>query len=285
MPSAPETTTSDFASLARDFRVQILRMLAEAGSGHPGGSLSAIDFLTVLYFGGHLRHDPKRPDDPGRDRFILSKGHCVPALYTVLANRGFFPKEELQTLRKFGSRLQGHPDKRRLPCLEANTGSLGQGLSIGLGMALAAKADGASWRVVVMTGDGEIQEGQIWEAAMAAPKFSLDSLVWAVDFNQVQQEGQTKDQMDLEPLKAKLEAFNWSVQDIDGHDHAAIDRALAKAREGKGKPQAIILRTIKGKGVSWMELKPAWHGKAPRKDEAEKAIAEILAQKFRAGGN
>ncbi|MBI4424447.1 MAG: transketolase, partial [Elusimicrobia bacterium] len=250
-----------------------------AGSGHPGGSLSAIDFLTVLYFGGHLRHDPARPSDPGRDRFILSKGHCVPALYCVLANRGFLPKEELMTLRKFGSRLQGHPDKRRLPFLEANTGSLGQGLSLGVGLALAAKLDKADWRVVCMTGDGEIQEGQIWEAAMSAPKYKLDNLLWVVDFNQVQQEGKTKDQMDLEPIKAKIEAFNWQVQDIDGHDHAAIEQALQRAREGRGRPQAIILRTVKGKGVSWMELQTAWHGKAPKRDEAEKAIAELTGRK------
>lgn len=281
MPSATEnrTQTHDFAGLARDFRVQIIRMLTEAGSGHPGGSLSAIDFLTVLYYGGTLRHDPSMPHDPNRDRFILSKGHCVPALYTVLANRGFFPKEELMTLRKFGSRLQGHPDKRRLPILEANTGSLGQGLSIAVGLALGAKLDKASWQVVCMTGDGEIQEGQVWEAAMSAPKYALDNLTWVVDFNQVQQEGKTKQQMDLEPLKAKIEAFNWSVQEIDGHDHSAIDGALKKAAAVKGKPKAIILRTIKGKGVSWMELQTAWHGKAPKKDEAEKAIAEILGGK------
>jgi transketolase len=281
MPSATEThpTVQDFQKLARDFRVDIIKMITEAGSGHPGGSLSAIDFLTVLYFGGHLRVDAKRPDDPNRDRFILSKGHCVPALYCVLAHRGFLPVEELMTLRKFGSRLQGHPDKRRLPCLEANTGSLGQGLSIAVGMALAAKLDKAPWRTVCMTGDGEIQEGQVWEAAMSAPKFGLDNLLWVVDFNQVQQEGMTKQQMDLEPLKAKIEAFNWQVQDINGHDYAAIDQALTKAESAKGKPQAIILRTIKGKGVSWMELKTAWHGKAPKKDEAEKAIKEILEAK------
>ncbi len=281
MPSATEKRpeTQDFAALAKDFRVQIIKMLTEAGSGHPGGSLSAIDFLTVLYYGGYLKHDPKNPKDANRDRFILSKGHCVPALYVILANLGFFPKEELMTLRKFGSRLQGHPDKRRLPVLEANTGSLGQGLSIAVGLALAAKLDKASWQVVCMTGDGEIQEGQIWEAAMSAPKYALDNLTWVVDFNQVQQEGKTKQQMDLEPLKAKIEAFNWSVQEIDGHDYAAIDGALKKAAATKGKPKAIILRTIKGKGVSWMEMQTAWHGKSPKKDEAEKAIAEILGGK------
>ncbi|MBI5200881.1 MAG: transketolase [Elusimicrobia bacterium] len=280
MPSTAEKrATHDYAALAKDFRVQIIKMLTEAGSGHPGGSLSAIDFLTVLYYGGYLKHDPKNPQAPDRDRFIMSKGHCVPALYTVLANLGFMPKEELMTLRKFGSRLQGHPDKRRLPFLEANTGSLGQGLSIAVGLALGAKLDKASWQVVCMTGDGEIQEGQIWEAAMSAPKFALDNLTWVVDFNQVQQEGKTKQQMDLEPLKAKIEAFNWNVQEIDGHDYAAIDGALKKAASVSGKPKAIILRSIKGKGVSWMELQTAWHGKSPKKDEAEKAIAEILGGK------
>lgn len=278
---AARTASPDLAALkglARRFRADIIRMLCEAGSGHPGGSLSAIDFLTVLYFGGHLRYDPKRPDDPERDRFILSKGHCVPALYRVLAHAGFLPEAELGTLRKFGSRLQGHPDRRRLPCIEANTGSLGQGLSIALGLALAAKLDRAPWRTVCMTGDGEIQEGQVWEAAMAAPKYRLDNLTWAVDCNQVQQEGLTKDQMDIEPLRAKLEAFHWHVQDIDGHDLAAIDRALRAAHAVEDKPKAVILRTVKGKGVSFMELKTAWHGRAPGKDEADKAVAEILGR-------
>lgn len=273
-PAAP--TTANLKDLARGFRVDIIRMLEAAGSGHPGGSLSAIDFLTVLYFGGHLRYDVKNPKDPGRDRFILSKGHCVPALYCVLAHAGFFPKEELMTLRKFGSRLQGHPDKRRLPILEANTGSLGQGLSIAIGLALAAKMDHASRQTFCMTGDGEIQEGQIWEAAMSAPKYKLDNLTWVVDYNQIQQEGKTQDQMDLASLKAKIEAFNWHVQEINGHDLTAIDKALGAARAVSGRPQAIILDTIKGKGVSFMELQTAWHGRAPKKDEAEKAIAEIL---------
>ncbi len=273
--SSPGQTLSELQNKAKRFRVEIIEMLAEAGSGHPGGSLSAIDFLTVLYFGGHLRHDPKRPDDPERDRFLLSKGHCVPALYCVLANAGYFPKAELKTLRKFGSRLQGHPDKRRLPFIEANTGSLGQGLSIALGLALAAKLDRAAWKTVCMTGDGEVQEGQIWEAAMAAPKYKLDNLIWVVDYNQVQQEGLTKAQMDLAPLQDKLEAFNWQVAEIDGHNFEAIDSALRAARQATGKPQAIILRTVKGKGVSWMELQPAWHGKAPKPEEAAKAIAEL----------
>lgn len=269
----------DLKETARGLRMDIIRMLTAAGSGHPGGSLSAIDFLTELYLGGFLRHDPKNPQDPNRDRFILSKGHCVPALYAVLAESGYFPKEELMTLRKFGSRLQGHPDKRRLPFIEANTGSLGQGLSIALGLALASKLDKASWRAFCMTGDGEIQEGQIWEAAMAAPKFKLDNLVWIVDHNQVQQEGLTKNQMDLSPLKEKLLSFNWDVQEIDGHSHKEIRSALEAARKAEGKPHAIISRTLKGKGVSFMELQTAWHGKAPKPEEAEKAIQEILNSK------
>jgi len=275
MPTATTAEAKDLKSLTRQFRVEIIRMLEAAGSGHPGGSLSAIDFLTVLYYGGHINHDAKKPSDPGRDRFIMSKGHCVPALYCVLAHRGFLPVEELKTLRKFGSRLQGHPDKRRLPVLEANTGSLGQGLSIGVGLALAAKLDKAPWQTIVMTGDGESQEGQIWEAAMSAPKFKLDNLLWVVDYNQVQQEGTVKQQMDLEPLKAKIEAFNWHCQEIDGHDLAAIDKALTAAKAVKGRPRAIILRTIKGKGVSFMELQTAWHGKAPKKDEADRAVNEL----------
>ncbi|MBI4387187.1 MAG: transketolase [Elusimicrobia bacterium] len=277
MPAAAtEAPTLDsLRRLTRAFRVEILRMIEAAGSGHPGGSLSAIDFLTVLYFRDYLNVDPKNPSDPNRDRFILSKGHCVPALYCVLAHKGFLPVEELRTLRKFGSRLQGHPDRRRLPLIEANTGSLGQGLSIALGLALSAKLDRAPWQVFCMTGDGEIQEGQIWEAAMAAPKFKLGNLTWIVDYNQVQQEGLTKDQMDLAPLKDKLAAFNWHTQEIDGHDLDAIDRALAAARKVTDRPKAIILRTIKGKGVSFMELQTAWHGKAPNKEQADKAVAEI----------
>lgn len=268
----------DLKETAKRLRADIIRMLTAAGSGHPGGSLSAIDLLTELYLGGFLRHDPKKPQDPNRDRFILSKGHCVPALYVVLAEAGYFPREELMTLRKFGSRLQGHPDKRRLPLIEANTGSLGQGLSIALGLALASKLDKASWRVFCMTGDGEIQEGQVWEAAMAAPKFKLDNLVWIVDYNQVQQEGLTKNQMDLSPLKEKLSAFNWSVQEIDGHSHKEIRSALEAVSKAGGKPHAIISRTLKGKGVSFMELQTAWHGKAPKPEEAERAIQEILGK-------
>ena len=276
--TAESPKLAELRDRARQFRVDIIRMIEAAGSGHPGGSLSAIDFLTVLYLGGHLRVNPRQPGDPDRDRFILSKGHCVPALYAVLAHLGFMPKEELLTLRRFGSRLQGHPDKRRLPFLEANTGSLGQGLSIAAGLALAAKLDGKPWQAVCMTGDGEIQEGQVWEAAMASSKYKLDNLTWVVDFNQVQQEGLTKDQMPLEPLRAKIEAFNWHVQEIDGHDLEAIDRALLTARQATGRPKAIILRTIKGKGVSFMELQTAWHGKAPKKEEADRAVAEIMGK-------
>ena len=279
MPTLTAPDVKKLKDLSRELRVDIIRMLEAAGSGHPGGSLSAIDFLVTLYFGGVMRFDPKNPKSPDRDRFVLSKGHCVPALYACLAKAGYFPKEELLTLRKFGSRLQGHPDKRKLPALEANTGSLGQGLSIALGMALAGRLDKAPWRVYCMTGDGEIQEGQIWEAAMAAPKFKLDNLTWIIDFNQVQQENLVKHQMDLEPLKNKIEASNWDVQVIDGHDHAAVLKALEAARKVKGRPQAIISKTVKGKGVSFMELQPAWHGKAPNHEEAERAIAEILGGK------
>ena len=262
----------------KELRADIIRMITAAGSGHPGGSLSVIDLLAVLY-AKHLRHDPKRPDWPGRDRLILSKGHACPALYAVLAHRGFFPKEELMTLRKLGSRLQGHPERRRLPGIEAATGSLGQGLSMGLGMALAAKLDtagGTGQRVYVVAGDGEMQEGQVWEALMAAPKFQLDNLTLIVDCNNGQIDGHVDEIMPLEPLTDKLKSFNWDVRGINGHDLDAIDGALRAVKAVRGKPQAIVAKTVKGKGVSFMEDRIAWHGKAPNQEESERALQEIL---------
>jgi transketolase len=261
--------------LAKELRVDIIRMLEKAGSGHPGGSLSLIDLLVVLYW-NFFSYDPKAPHSPTRDRFVLSKGHCIPAVYAVWAKLGYFPKDELWTLRKLGTRLQGHPDRTRLPFVEANTGSLGQGVSIAVGMALSGKLDKADHRIYCVTGDGEIQEGQAWEAFMSAPKFGLDNLTVIVDHNQVQQEGLVKNQMNIEPLADKFKAFNWDVQSINGHDYEQLHGALEKAQERKGKPHMIVSNTIKGKGVSWMELNPAWHGKAPNHEEAEKAIAEIL---------
>jgi transketolase len=269
----------ELAELSKELRVDIIQLLVEAGSGHPGGSLSAIDALACLYFGGHLRYKPDDPHWADRDRFVLSKGHCSPALYTVLARAGFFPHDWLKTFRKFESRLQGHVDRLRVPGVEASTGSLGQGLSIAVGMAITAKLDGADWRTYCMVGDGESQAGQIWEATMSAPKFSLDNLCLIVDNNQVQQTALVEEVMPLRPLADKFAAFNWHAIEIDGHDHAQVLGAFREAALTKGKPTAIVSHTVKGKGVSWMELNPDWHGKAPNAEQGEKAIAEILGRK------
>jgi transketolase len=266
---------ADLKTLVRDMRVDIIRMIEAAGNGHPGGSLSVIDLLAVLYW-KFLKHDPKNPAWEGRDRLILSKGHACPALYAAMAYRGYFDKSALMSLRKLGSPLQGHPDRLRLPGIEFSTGSLGQGLSVGVGMAIAAKMDRKDWKTVVILGDGEMQEGQCWEALMSAPKFELDNLVAIVDYNGGQIDGPVKEVMDIEPLTDKLKAFNWEVQAIDGHDLGAIETALKKAWAAKdGKPQAIVANTVKGKGVSFMEHNIAWHGNAPKKEDADKAVGEI----------
>jgi transketolase len=267
-------------SIARECRVQILRMLAHAGSGHPGGSLSVIDILVTLFF-GRLRHDPKRPDWADRDRVVLSKGHAVPALYTVLAKSGYFPERQLITLRKLGSPLQGHPDRTALPGIEAATGSLGQGLSISLGLALGLKLAGSAARVYCILGDGEIQEGQVWEAAMSAPKLgqpdhALDNLVVVLDGNQIQLDNFVKKVLDIEPVIAKWQAFGWPVVEIDGHDIGQIGKALDQAEATKGQPTFVVAHTVKGKGVSFMENDPEWHGKAPKPAEAIAAIREVL---------
>jgi transketolase len=267
-------------TIARECRVQIIRMLTHAGSGHPGGSLSVIDLLTTLYF-GRLRHDPKRPDWPDRDRVVLSKGHAVPALYTVMAKSGYFPESQLVTLRKLGSPLQGHPDRTALPGIEAATGSLGQGLSVSLGMALGLRLGGSAARVYCILGDGEIQEGQVWEAAMAAPKLGqpkhpLDNLCVILDYNKIQLDNFVKKILDLEPVLAKWQAFGWPVIEIDGHDLDQIGKALDQAEARKGAPTFVVANTVKGKGVSFMENDPEWHGKAPKPAEAIRAIREIL---------
>src|SRR5262247_1716740 len=268
------------AAIARACRVQIVRMLAHAGSGHPGGSLSVIDLLVTIAF-GRLRHDPKRPDWPDRDRIVLSKGHAVPALYAVMARAGYFPESLLLTLRKLGSPLQGHPDRMALPGIEAATGSLGQGLSVSCGMALGLKMAGSPGRVYCILGDGEIQEGQVWEAAMAAPKLgqpthALDNLTVIVDENRIQLDDFVAKVLDLEPLIAKWQSFDWAVLEIDGHDVAQIDKALDEAEARRGAPTLIVAHTVKGKGVSFMENNPEWHGKAPKPEEAIAAIREIL---------
>lgn len=259
---------------ARAIRINVIKMLTEAGSGHPGGSLSATDLVTALMF-GVMRHDPQNPLWDERDRFIMSKGHCIPAWYAALASAGYFPEDELITLRKFGSKLQGHPDRVKFPGIEASTGSLGQGLSIALGMAMAGKMDGAPWRVYCMIGDGEAQEGQIWEAAMAAGKFKTGNLIAILDNNNGQIDGFVEDVMPLDPIDDKFRAFNWHVIDIDGHDMEQILHALDEANRTLDRPTLIWAKTIKGKGVSFMENNIGWHGKTPTVDERDKALAEL----------
>lgn len=266
--------------ITQEIRVDIIRMLTEAGSGHPGGSLSAAEIVTALYF-HKMRHRPQDPFWADRDRFVLSKGHCCPVLYAALAKTGYFPQEELLTLRKLGSRLQGHPypgrPGERLPGVEAATGSLGQGLSIAIGMALAGRLAKKTYRVYAMLGDGECQAGQIWEAAMLAPKYQLDSLCAIVDRNKIQNDDFVESTLSLEPFRAKWEAFGWHVIEVNGHDIKQVLEALEAAEAIKGKPTVIIADTIKGKGVSFMENNPDWHGKAPTREESDRAIREILA--------
>ena len=260
--------------IARDLRVMDIRMISEAGSGHPGGTLSAADMISALFF-HKLRLRPEEPEWPDRDRFVLSKGHCIPIVYAAMAKLGYFDEHVLMTLRRVGSPLQGHPDRTRLPGIEASTGSLGQGLSVAVGMALSGKLDEVDWRVYCMMGDGEQQAGQIWEAAMFAGRHGLDNLCGILDYNQVQQTGKVVERLDIEPVVAKWRAFNWHVREIDGHDVGQIVDALDEAELVTGRPTLIVAHTIKGKGVSWMELDAAWHGKAPDEEKAERALAEI----------
>jgi len=260
---------------ARIIRRHIVEMLHEAASGHPGGSLSAVEVVTALYFGGVLRHDPKRPEWPERDRFVLSKGHGVPVQYAALAEAGYLPHSELKTLRRIDSRLQGHPVLGTAPGIEASTGSLGQGLSIALGMALAARLDRSDYRVYCLMGDGECQEGQVWEAAMAAGHHKPDNLIAIIDNNKFQLDGATADIIGLEPLAAKWESFGWSVREIDGHDIALVMDALTWAADHG--PACIIAHTVKGKGVSFMEGENAYHGVAPTADELTRALGELEA--------
>ena len=262
--------------LASELRQTILRTIAKAGSGHPGGSLSMVELLIGLYW-HTLRHDPKRPEWPDRDLFLLSKGHGCPALYTVLAYQGYFPKEELATLRRYPTRLQGHPERGSVPGIEIAAGSLGQGLSMANGIALADRLDGRSRRIFCLMGDGEIQEGQVWEAAMTSHHHHIDRVCAIIDANQLQQNGPVKEIQDIEPLAEKWRAFGWHAIEIDGHDLAQVLRAYDEAETIKGKPQVIVARTVKGKGVSFMELNPAWHGVAPKPDELEKALHELQA--------
>ena len=268
------TEIARLKELAKGFRVDIIEMLERAGSGHPGGSLSAIDIITALFF-SKMRHDPKNPLWAERDRFVLSKGHGVPALYAALAHAGYFPKSELATLRHQGSRMQGHPVNYMTPGIEACTGSLGQGLSMAQGMAMAARLDGGKFHTWAMIGDGEMQEGQIWEAALSAAKFKLDGLTCILDYNKGQIDGHVKDVMPVEPIADKWRAFNWHVISINGHDMGQILEALDEASRTKGKPTFIIADTVKGKSVSFMEDRIEWHGATPNKEQAAKAIEEI----------
>lgn len=249
-------------------------MIYDANSGHPGGSLSIADMIAALYF-NVLNHDPANPNWEDRDRFILSKGHACPAMYSAMSKTGYFPHEELKTLRKIDSRIQGHPEVRKLPGVEASTGSLGQGLSIGAGLALGAKMQGKNYRSFVMTGDGELDEGQVWEAALFCGNKKIDNLVAIVDSNKQQLDGWIADIAPLEPLDDKWRAFGWEVIEIDGHDMDQILAAFQKAETIKGKPTVIIANTIKGKGVSFMENNLDFHGAAPTKEQYEKAMEEL----------
>lgn len=266
----------DLQAKAKTIRRHIITSTTAAGSGHPTSSLSATDVATALYFGGILRYDAKNPTWPARDKFILSKGHAAPLLYAILAEAGYFSVDLLPTLRKIGSVLEGHPNMRRLPGVEASTGSLGQGLSIGVGAALAAKLDNTDARIYVLTGDGEIAEGQIWEAAMSAAKYRCDNLVLIVDQNGYQQTGATTEVLDLRPLVPRFEAFGWFAQEINGHDVNEILGAFDRAKHIKGKPSAIIARTIKGYPIhTLLASDPNHHGKPLTKEEADQALAAI----------
>jgi len=276
-PSTPvklDLSVAELERMAKKLRRHVITMIATAGSGHPGGSLSAADIVTTLYF-KIMRHDPRNPQWPDRDRFILSKGHAAPVLYAALAECGYFPVDELSTLRKLDSRLQGHTDRLLTPGVEMSSGSLGQGLSFGIGIALAGKLDARDYQVYVLLGDGECDEGQIWEAAMAAAHYKIDNLTAIVDHNEIQLAGRTCDIMNLEPLADKWRSFNWHVLDINGHDINQILQAAKKAQEVKQRPTVIIAHTIKGKGVSFMENNVDFHGKAPTPEETERALKEL----------
>lgn len=268
--------TLELKRIANEVRKGVVTAVHSAKSGHPGGSLSAADIMTYLYF-EEMNVDPKNPKKEDRDRFVLSKGHVAPALYSTLAQKGYFPVEDLKTLRKTGSYLQGHPDMKGTPGVDMSSGSLGQGISVAAGMALSAKMSGDSYRVYTMLGDGEIQEGQVWEAAMFAGFRKLDNLVVIVDNNNLQIDGQVSDVCSPYPIDEKFKAFNFHVINIDAHDFEQIDAAFAEARATKGMPTAIIAHSVKGKGVSFMENNVKWHGSAPNDEQYESAMADLNA--------
>ena len=265
---------TQFERTAANIRTGIIKAVHNAGSGHPGGSLSAADLVTALYF-KEMNIDPKNPKMEGRDKFILSKGHAAPAQYAALAERGYFPKEEILQLRKLGSPFQGHPNMKKVPGIEMSTGSLGQGFSVAGGMAMANKLDQNPGRIYVLLGDGELQEGLVWEAAMSAAHYNLDNLTAIVDWNGLQIDGKNEDVMTVTPVDEKFRAFGWNVISIDGHDFAQIFDAFDQARACKGKPTVILAKTHKGKGVSFMEDQAGWHGKAPDEEQTRQAVEEL----------
>jgi transketolase len=264
----------ELEEISKLIRKDIVSMLTESASGHPGGSLSIADIMSVLFF-KEMNISSENPKDPNRDRFVLSKGHAAPALYSALARKGYFPVEELKTLRKTGTRLQGHPNMNDLPGIDMSTGSLGQGISAAVGMALAGKLDKKDYRVYTILGDGELEEGQVWEASMSAAHYKLDNLTAFIDFNGLQIDGNTEDVMNPSPIDKKFEAFGWNVMVINGHNYDEIIDAIEKAKNTKNKPTAIVCKTIKGKGVSFMENEASWHGTAPSKEQCEIALKEI----------
>ena len=263
--------------ICKNVRADIVKMTAAAGSGHPGGSLSAVEIMTALYF-TVMNHRPNQLDWSDRDRFFLSKGHACPVVYSVMARSGYFPVEELLTLRKCGTRLQGHPSCKALPGLEVSSGSLGQGLSIANGVALSARLNRLDFRAYVLLGDGELQEGQVWEAMMTAAHYKLDNVCAIVDYNGLQIDGDVEAVMGIAPLTQKWKSFNWHAVEIDGHDLTQVHAAFEEAKEMKGKPTVVLAKTVKGKGISFMENVAGWHGKAPNSEELEKALHEIYGR-------
>ena len=273
-PSLITLSLEEMAAMAKKLRRHVIKMTGKAGSGHPGGSLSAAEIVTALYF-KYLRHNPANPRWQDRDRFVLSKGHAAPLLYAALAESGYFDVDELATLRTLGSCLQGHCDMTTTLGVEISSGSLGQGLSFGIGIALAGRLDRRDYRVYVLLGDGECDEGQVWEAAMASAHFKLDNLVAIVDHNKQQIDGWNRDVMNIEPLAEKWKAFGWHTMEVDGHDLSQLITAFDEAKQVKGRPTAVIAHTIKGKGVSFMENNPEFHGRAPTAAEVERALEEL----------
>jgi transketolase len=264
----------ELKSIAKVIRKDIVSMLTESASGHPGGSLSAVEILTTLYF-NEMRVDTRNPKDVNRDRFVLSKGHAAPVLYSTLARKGFFNPDELMGLRKFGRMLQGHPNMKDIPGVDMSTGSLGQGISAAVGMAIAGKLDKKEFRVYALLGDGELEEGQVWEAAMSAAHYKLDNLTAFVDLNGLQIDGKVEEVMNVNPVADKFVAFGWNVLEVDGHDFEALKNALNTAKETKGQPTMVVCKTIKGKGVSFMENEAGWHGTTPNKEQCDLALKEI----------